>query len=468
MRNKRLIIHVFCLVVVLVFAFMLRRHTFDLPHFRGDQNHYVALAYKLDTLGISGYNLRGVDIYIKRDQPDLVRLAITQGKGNILQGLEAANITYYDQPLHHMPLGFPAAVMISHRIFASGEPYFLVKSTGFDEIIYTAPGSKTLRDIKIDPMVLQKQFYSVIVPLASSLFLILLVYFLGNVLYADKTVSLIAAYLMAISPIDILTSQKLWADDLTAALSLFAVILYLKAEKENRLFTALLGGLACGLAAITKQSGAFVLIIISLWHYISNFKNIFSRQTAVKTIFYHPLALFILGFAAGSGYWFYKVYITYGSPIYMPHQPGIATTALTDWFKTVGYRPWNVYLAGIPYQNPLFLPAYLSPLWLWLDKKNARQTLLLIIWIAVFLYIFQVYLGGGGKEHRYMLAAYPAFAVAGSYIAVKIKNYLDNHIRFRAGSALLLLALIASALWSVPMAYETLFKNEALIMKPFE
>jgi hypothetical protein len=467
MNKKQIVFSVISVLAILLFAFALRRHTFHLPHYRGDQHHYVALAYKLDVLGMPGYNLRGVDIYIKRDQPDLVRLAITQGKGNILQGLKAENVTYYDQPLHHIPFGFPAALMISHRIFAPGEPYYLVKSTEFDNIISTAPGSKTLKEVRIDPLVQEKQFYSVIVPLASSLFLILLVYFLGNVLYGDKTVSLIAAYLMAISPIDILTSQKLWADDLTAALSVLAVVLYLKAEKENRLFTALIGGLACGLAAITKQSGAFVLIVITFWHYISNFKNIFSRQTAVKTIFCPPLALFILGFAAGSGYWFYKVYMTYGSPIYMPHQPGIATTALTDWFKTVGYRPWNVYLAGIPYQNPLFLSAYLSPLWLWLDKKTARQTLLLIIWIAVFLYIFQVYLGGGGKEHRYMLAAYPAFAVAGSYIAVKIKDYLDNHIRFRAGSALLLLALIASALWSVPMAYETLFKNEALIMKPF-
>jgi hypothetical protein len=463
----RKITYALSISAVLILAFILRMDTFSLPHYRGDQHHYVALAYKLDVLGMPGYTLRGVDIYTRRDQPDLVRLALTAEKGSVLEGLEAADVTYYDQPLHHIPFGFPAALMISHRIFAPGEPYYLVKSTEFDNIISTAPGSKNLKEVRIDPLVLEKQFYSVIVPLASSLFLILLVYFLGNALYGNRVVSLMAAYLMAISPVNILTAQKLWADDLTATLALLAVILYLKAAKENHLFTAFLGGLACGFAAITKQNGAFVLIVIALWHYASNFKDIFARKSAVKTLFFPPLVVFALGAVAGSGYWFYSIHATYGSPIYMPHQPGIATSALTDWFRTVGRRPWNVYLVGIPYQNPLFLLSYIAPIWIMFDRDKIKSSLLNILWIAVFLYIFQVHLGRGGKEHRYMLPAYPAFAVLSSYIANKIRVFLDRKLFRWAGTALIIVTLAALAFWQIPIAQNSLFSGGALIRVPF-
>ncbi|MFC1480616.1 hypothetical protein ACFL5Y_04155, partial [Candidatus Omnitrophota bacterium] len=54
---KKIVIIAF--LAILVLAFTLRKHTFDLPHWSGDQHQYIGLAFKLDTQGMSGYNLRG-------------------------------------------------------------------------------------------------------------------------------------------------------------------------------------------------------------------------------------------------------------------------------------------------------------------------------------------------------------------------------------------------------------------------
>ncbi len=305
------------------------------------------------------------------------------------------------------------------------------------------------------------------IPLSFSLFLIALVYLLAKKLYNNTQVAFIAMFLMAISPIDILTAQKVWADDMTAALAALAILLYVMSLEKKAPLLAFAGGISCGLSAITKQNGAFIAFVVIIWHFISNFDRLFRKDTFLKVIFDKNLLLFGLGAFLSAGYWFAKITSIYGSPRYMPHQEKIAEIAITDWFKTVGRRPRHLYLLGIPYQNPLFALAYLSPLWLWLDRKRSRNTLLPVIWIAVFLYIFQVYLGGGGKEHRYMLPAYPAYAILGAYVANRLRIFIDKNMGLRTGTILLVILLIASVLWSVPMAYETLFVNGALIMKPF-
>ncbi|MDP8299561.1 MAG: glycosyltransferase family 39 protein [Candidatus Tantalella remota] len=462
--GKKITIVLFCAIIAL--SFFLRRHTFNLPHFRGDQHHYVGLAFKLDTKGMAGYNLRGIDMLTVRQYPQLIRLAPAKDKGRILKGLEQANITYYDQPLHHIPYGFPVAIMLSHKIFAAKAPYFML-AINDSQVIRQAPRGVGLRNFRFDPAVAGKQFYSIIIPLAFSLLLIALTFFLARQLFKNDHIALIAMFLMAVSPIDILTSQKLWADDMTAALSLLAVLLYILSVNKDKPGLAIVSGICCGLSAITKQSGAFIVIVIGIWHFTSNLDRLFRKETFLETVFDKKLWLFGLGVFIGAGYWFLKVMDVYGNPFYRPHQTNIAEIAKTPWFKMVGSRPWYIYLIGIPYQNPVFALAYISPLWMWLEKKNWKATLLPVIWIAVFLYIFQVYLGGGGKEQRYMLPAYPAFAILGAYVANRLRIYLDNKVGHHTGTVALLIALLAAALWSIPMGLDVLFMNGALIMKPF-
>lgn len=465
-KKNTALVTVMLFSAIFIFGFFLRNNTFNLPHYRGDQHHYIGLAYKIDSQGINGYNLRGIDLYGSKEFPNLIQVAPAKDKGHILKSLEAGNITYYDEPLHHIPFGFPMAIELSHRLFSPGLPYYMLAIPNDTELIQKAGPNVGLRNFRFPDNVRGKQFYSVIVPLFFSLLMLVLVYFMSNVLYGKRSVGLIAMFLMAISPIDILTSQKIWADDMTAALMLLAALLYVLSSKKNLPLLAFFGGISCGLSAITKQSGAFIVFVIITWHLVCNFDRLTKKETFFKTVFDINLILFGLGTFLSAGYWFYKVYSVYGEPFYRPHQTNIAEMAKTSWFKMVGSRPKYVYSAGIPYQNPIFGLAYLSPLFYWLDKNRRKETLFLMIWVAVFIYIFQVYIGGG-KEHRYMLPAYPAFAILGAYIADKARSFLDKKIGFHTGTLILIMCLIASAVWSVPMGLDVLFTNGALIMKPF-
>lgn len=461
------IITIIVFIAILILALDLRKYTFNTPHLRGDEHHYVGLALKLDKKGIAGYNLRGINMYGDKRSPYLIQLGLIDDKGDILKGLAEKNIFYYDEPLHHIPFGFPMAIMLSHRIFAGKEPYYILHIPNVREYLKkTLPGIG-LRDFRFEPTVRNKQFYSIVIPLSFSIFLIILTYLLAKQFYNNEIVALTAMFLMTISPIDIMASQKIWADDMTAALTALAALLYIMAVNKNKPILAFIGGISCGLSALTKQSGAFIAFVVIIWHFATNIDRLFKRETFFKTIFDKNLILFGIGAILSSGYWFAKVMSVYGNPIYQPHQKNIGKLPGQGWFELVGKRPRYVYLIGIPFQNPLFGLSYISFLWLLKDRKQSKNTAFLITWILVFLYIFSIYLGKGGKEHRYMLPSYTAFAILGAYVADKIRIFIDKRTENGLGTFSLIIILIISAFWSIPMGLRAVFYEMAVIMKPF-
>jgi 4-amino-4-deoxy-L-arabinose transferase-like glycosyltransferase len=419
---------------------------------------------KLDEMGMEGYTLRNINMYGNRKYPELVTFGIAQDKGALLKGLKAGGITYYDEPLHHMPFGFPYALVISHKMFAQGQPYHALAIPNDTAVIREAPPGAGLRDYRFDPEIAGKQFYAIIVPLFFSMVLIISTFFLARALYGDNATALTAMFLMAISPIDILTSQKVWADDMTAGLTALAALLYVLSRKKKIPVLALAGGMLSGVAIITKQMAAILPVAIVVWHFLSNFDRLFKKETFLKVIFDKELILFGAGAIATSAYWFYKITSVYGDPLYRPHQPDLLEKSKTAWFAMMQNRPRHLYLLGIPYQNPLFGLAYISPLWLLFDKKNFRWHLFAVTWLAVTFFMSYRFFTG---EHRYMLPFYASFAVLGAYVVNKIKIWCDLHLGAYTGTAILLIALLVSAFWSVPMGMEAVLHNKAVIMKPF-
>ncbi|KJJ85220.1 membrane protein containing Glycosyl transferase, family 39 domain protein [Candidatus Omnitrophus magneticus] len=449
---------------IIIFAFLLRTPTFNLPHFRGDEHHYISLAFKLETQGIDGYNLRGVDIYSAKGYPELLTIVPAKDKGHILKGLEQIGVTYYDEPLHHMPWGFPAALIISHKIFARNEPYRMLTANDM-EIIKQNPPGVGLRNFRFPKEIVNQQFYALFLPLFFSLATIALIYFIVMNLYNDKWVAFTAMFLMAISPIDLLTSQKIWADEQTLFFAVLAIFLYILSVKKNISLLAFLAGISCGISTITKQNGGAIAgLAIILWHIVSNADNLFKKETCLKTIFDKKLILFFLGTFLSAGYWFYKVIKIYGEPLYRPRQENLLESAKIGWFKIVQSRPKYLYLVGIPYQNPLFLLAYISPIWLYLNKKLFKSHCMPVLWLAGAFYLASKFFTG---EHRYMITAYPAFAMLSAFVSNRMRLWIDNFMGYKTGTVLFFSILIFSIFWSVPMAYETLYHVGALILKPF-
>lgn len=469
-RKVKKIFVVTVFVAILALACNLRKHTFHLPHLNGDQLHYVGLAFKLDVVGISEYNLRNIDMIRHPKYPEFIALSLTERdrKGGLLRFMEEGiGVTYYDQPFHHVPFGFPLAIMVSHRIFQPGQAYYLLRLPKRYEYLRRKYRGLGLKDFRFNKDIAGKQFYSIIVPFSFSLFLIILTYFLAKRLYRSNWVAFTAMFLITISPIDMLSSQKLWADSMTAALAAAAILFYILASQKKMWILALVGGIFCGFSAVTKLNGGLILIIIAIWHIAGNMDRLFRKDTFLNVLLDKRLWLFVLGFFVGSAYWFYNIMAVYGKPFHIPHPAQIAQTAKTQWYKTVGLRSRYIYFVGIPYQNPLFLLAYISPFWLLFDKKRFKNTLLLIIWVAVFLYAMQVLFGHGGKEHRYMLPAYPAFAILGAYIANRFRCFMNKRIKFHVGSIMLGIGLLVSYFWSTSIGLFSILRTHDLIPVPF-
>jgi len=451
MKNETRI-RILLLFAVLAFAVFLRLPTFALPHDNGDQVFYIGLAMKLDNFGFSEYTLRRVDT--RGNDFILGLFPAEEGEGNLLKGLAKTGVTYYDEPLFHRSYGFPYTLMLSHRIFYGGEPYLALKTTGRNEKgeVYSKDAGKTWFS----------QFYAAIIPFLFSLLFILATYFLAKSLFSNK-IALISAFLISISPIEILCSQKIWADTMLSFFVVSAVALFFLAKgKENPLFS-FLAGIACGIAVLVKQTGGFIVIAILIFHLWQNRSRVIRPNEVHRVLFDKYLLLLGLGLVITCFHWFYAVTTTYGNPVYTPGQPGIEQQA--SWFMFLSQRPRFLHLVSMPYMVPLFVLAYLAVLAGpfikgFIDEKKA----FLVIWALTFLGILMIM---NTKENRHMLPAYPAIAMLSADILQRVGNFIDTKFKKYYGDVFIILVLIACAFYSAPIGVRHAMVNAALIRAPF-
>ena len=447
MRTKTAL---FLLIIILIFAAIVRFPTFKLPHDNGDQIFYLGLALKLDKFGFSEYTLRRLDV---RGNDSILGLFPTQEEqGNLLKGLAKTGVTYYDQPLFHRTYGFPYALMFSHKIFAQGRPYLALKTSARDEKgrVYSKEAEKTWF----------AQFYAAIVPFLFSLLFIFTTYLLAKMFFSQK-IALISAFLISISPIEILCAQKIWADTMLSFFVVLTVLLFFLAKQKQNLFICILAGVSAGIAVLIKQTGGFIIIALLFFHFWQNRLSIFKLDRIKEIVFDRYIWVFGLCALAVIFHWFYAITKAYGHPLYKPAPPGIHQDVL--WFSILRQRPYFLYLTSIPYLIPVYALVYfviIAGHFIrgFIDKHKT----FLIIWLLTFLYILI-----GTKENRYMLPAYPAIAMLSADVLVKIEDFLNRKFKGIYGDVLVITILIACAFWSVPIGINHALWNSALILRPF-
>ena len=440
------------LLIILVFAAFWRMPTFKLPHDNGDQLFYLGLAMKLDNFGLSEYTLRRMDV---RGNDFILGMFFTEEeKGSVLKGLAAGGVPYYDEPLFHRPYGFPYILMLSHRIFSGGEPYLALKTTARSKKgrVYSKNADKTWFS----------QFYAAIIPFIFSLLFILATYLLAKHLFSEK-IALISAFLISISPIEILCSQKIWADTALSFFVILTVLLFFLARERNNMILSFLAGIACGIAILIKQSGGFIIITILIFHLWQHRSGILKLKRIGRILVDRYLLILILALLIVCSHWFYTVSGTYGNPLYSPSKCGLHQQA--TWFMALSQRPRFLYLFSIPYLVPVFILAYFSILAgpfikNFIDEKKA----FLIIWVLTFLGILMIM---GAKENRYMLPAYPAIAILSADLLQRIGSFIDSRFKKRYGDIFIIAILVACAFWSAPIGIKYALANLALILKPF-
>ena len=247
-------ISVLLIALIVLAALFVRKNTFWINHWQGDQCYYLSLAMKLEKYGLAEYNLRGVDVgTINLTQKGEARLlfprsAVKGSTGMILSSLVAFGNVHYNIPLFLNAPGFPYALIVSHKLFArEGQPYTALLCPVNKITIATRPH-----------VIFQAQFFAVIVPLFFSLMTIVTVFLLGKIIFSE-TIGVIAAFLYSIHPISVFTSQKIWADDMLTFFIALSVLVYLISFEKSKYLLALIAGILCGFAVLTKQTAIFLI-----------------------------------------------------------------------------------------------------------------------------------------------------------------------------------------------------------------
>ena len=432
------------LSIVLLFAASLRIHTFYLPHNHGDQLFFLGLAMKLDNFGFKEYNLKGIDVV--SDEKANILAVVNSGpgqKGSLLESLEKDNVFYYsNEPLSNMPPAFSYLLMLSHKIFSPNKVFLTVnRNLGSFGIIF-----------RPRPFFVS-QFYSVWINFTFSLLLILIVFLLGKSLFNEKA-ALWASFLMAIAPVDILTSQRLWTDEMASLFIALCVLLFWHGRTKRNLILFLLSGLSAGLAAITKQSGVFIIFVIIAF-------AVFVKYSETKTIsrnllFNKEIILFLAGVILICVFWYTKITLVYGAPWYMPYQKDIEKVA--SWFKYLSQRSRWGQLYYFVSLLPLTILFYFESFFTVLKRKFSPERILCLFWFFFFA-LFLILIPA--KEERYMLPAYPAITIFSGIMLENLRTQLNKR-KIYLGDSIIILILCLSAILSTKTALNCVFSNCAI------
>lgn len=449
--QTRSIVSIILLSAILVFAFFVRFPTFKLPHDNGDQIIYLGLAMKLDKFGFSEYKLHGVDV--KTNKFILGVFPSLDAQGGLLRGLVNSGAGYYDEPLFHSPYLFPYTLMFAHRIFAHQKPYLALDTTARDEAgrVYSKDADKTWF----------AQFYAVIIPFAFSLLFILTTYFAARMFLGEKA-ALISAFLISISPIEILCSQKIWADTMLSFFVVLTVLLFFLAKEKNNLFLSFAAGIAAGSAVLLKLTGAFIIIVILIFHLWQHRARLIKFKTLHRVILDRHLLVFGLAVLLITFHWFFAIHRTYSTFIYRPARLQLYKDML--WFKILDGRPRFLHIVAMPSLVPLFALAYFAIIAAPFKRLRNQKKAFLIIWALTLLIILTVM---KARENRYMLPAYPALAMLTADVLERIGNFINSRFKSYYGDIFIVAVLLACAFWSVPIGVKHALANVALIFKPF-
>jgi 4-amino-4-deoxy-L-arabinose transferase-like glycosyltransferase len=162
--------------------------------------------------------------------------------------------------------------------------------------------------------------------------------------------------------------------------------------------------------------------------------------------------------------WYAAMARAFGNPFFVPSQPGISRTV--EWFAELNRLPWYTYLAGIPYQVPLFVLGYVG-VGVAVRKRQASE-LPLALWLVGWLVALTWLTNRDemlGPEQRYMLPAYPALAVLSALVLEQTRRAVAQRTHRLAANALVIVLVLAGCLWSLRIAFRHFASGE--IVLPF-
>jgi 4-amino-4-deoxy-L-arabinose transferase-like glycosyltransferase len=223
-----------------------------------------------------------------------------------------------------------------------------------------------------------------IIEICFSMGCIFLVFLLGRKWFGREA-GLIAATILAFTPVFFSFSFRLYTEIPSTFLALFAVYLYSKKKIVH-------SGLLSGLAFLTRFPQGIVFAVLAL----------FSLERLKKAV------RFVLGFALIALPFFIFCYIRYGSFTYVFIEASGIVKAAGIWIFA---KPWYFYLLEFLWENLLYAFAAIGVLCM---RKKHLQPLLL------FVLFFLYFSNHPHKEPRFMIVFLPYAALFAGYGIKKI------------------------------------------------
>ena len=425
---------------------------------------------KYDVMGMDGLNLDQAGVHKIRftRYPDWMFIYPTllkEGeKGDFSRAYEQFGLEFNNMPLYYKAPLFPAVLSASHRLFTKPEQPFTVLNTRTDF---------DMQRIEFNWYFMQAQFWAVIVPMFSSLLVVLMTFFFSRQFFDGRT-SLYAMLFMAIHPVDVVTSYKLLTDDFVTFFVIASLFLFFLACKKKNAFIALLAGMTEGLALLSKQSAVLVFPTAVLFFLFTSEEKWFHPRAWILALKSKILWGYFLGAAFISAHWFFKVYQVYGNPFYQPDSSRMLNEDLSGWFGILSHRPhaFLLFLFNIPALCPVFLFGHMTFGYFFnaLDPRKAdleknRGLVLLWFWVLPFLLFFTFRIES--REERYLLPVYPALAILSGYGFSSFQERIARYFsRPALGRTFAFLFIAGTVAWSVPIGLESVFKERFLILEP--
>lgn len=429
-------------LVVLVLAGVVRFGIFYMPHSTGDQNLYTIVAMKLSTQGFKGYNLREAAMVIADERKALIKIIHERDpERTILAQQKRDGFIYYDEPLFYAPPVFPYLITLSHGLFYRGRPFVFVDKDRW---------AKRAKEQNERPFI-HDDFYRTIVPFLFGL-LSVIVIILFSLRYLNRPIALWASILFCVGPISILCGSRVWADTVLTFFTSLGIFLYYIADDRNSVGLALLSGISCALAVLTKTSALFIIGVIGLYHIWANRQRCAGLRGIVSVLFDRKLLVFGVTVILLTLPWFYAVTKIFGHPLHFPSQENVRE--VVSWFDQVRSRPWYAYPVDLVYQNPLLILSFLYFMFDCINKKVRSITVLWFLSLLIFL------ISRRGVENRYLFPAYPAMVLLSGSALDSVRNWIDRRTFNGAGFILVAALILCSAYWSLKLAFRYIFVQQ--------
>ena len=309
-------------------------------------------------------------------------------------------------------------ILVSIIIFASAFRFWDISAIGFgnDESIYSGQAavlaghddySRYFSIYRAHPLLLQFNISLLFnlfgvsdvaaraVPAIFGVLTILITYFIGKTLY-NKKVGLVSALVLAFLPYHIIITRQALVDvplSFFFILTLFFMARYVRGSQNNRLWVYLIG-LSSGLSFISKEVGIVTLVMSILY------------MTLIRRLDIKNLVILGVSFLlATSPFWIPMIVIDDARNLtftYLKWQSERLPNYPLDFYAGIlSINALGVVLSGL---------CILSTIYAFMTKGFHKPSVLLLVWIAVPLLVFQLL---PTKGFYFMVSLIPSFVILG-------------------------------------------------------